>query len=281
MEHNLDLLNADGLDESISNTNGGFRFGNLRARLNRMNRPVRVIARRGDGDFSDANGYEDVNLKNLDLSANGMNLQDLDLGANGDYSYCCGVDGDDSNANGFRFGNLRARLNRRKRPIIVRRGDGEINSDADGEGYSYITVTPEQAKMAADVGGKLLANIKRKPKTELESNLKAACGRKPLFGKSKKKKYQECATKFMANAEKSKSAAAEAIARGKEAEARTAEANAAAKAAEAKTSENSRLAAPASDKFLGMPKAVGITVVAVGGLALLVGGYFLIKKMRK
>lgn len=35
------------------------------------------------------------------------------------------------------------------------------------------------------------------------------------------------------------------------------------------------------DKFLGMPKAIGITVVAVGGLALLVGGYFLIKKMRK
>ena len=35
------------------------------------------------------------------------------------------------------------------------------------------------------------------------------------------------------------------------------------------------------DKFLGMPKAVGITVVAVGGLALLIGGYFLIKKMRK
>jgi hypothetical protein len=35
------------------------------------------------------------------------------------------------------------------------------------------------------------------------------------------------------------------------------------------------------EKFLGMPKAVGITVVAVGGLALLVGGYFLIKKMRK
>ncbi len=68
MEHNLDLLNADGLDESISNTNGGFRFGNLRARLNRMNRPVRVIARRGDGDFSDANGYEDVNLKKIEFS---------------------------------------------------------------------------------------------------------------------------------------------------------------------------------------------------------------------
>lgn len=36
-----------------------------------------------------------------------------------------------------------------------------------------------------------------------------------------------------------------------------------------------------NNKFLGMPKAVGITVVVVGGLALLVGGYFLIKKMKK
>jgi uncharacterized membrane protein len=35
------------------------------------------------------------------------------------------------------------------------------------------------------------------------------------------------------------------------------------------------------EKFLGMPKKVGITVVVVGGLALLVGGYFLIKKMNK
>jgi hypothetical protein len=244
MEHNLDLLNADGLDESISNTNGGFRFGNLRARLNRINRPVRL--RRGDGENLNANGYQDVNLKNLDLSANGMNLQNLDLGADGDYSECCG---------------------------------------ADGENYSYITITPEQAKMAADVGGKLLANVKRKPKTELESNLKSACGRKPIglfsmgkAGKKRRQKYEQCVAKFTSDAEKSKSAAAEATARGKEAEARTAEA----KAAEAKTSsESSRLAAPPADKFLGMPKAVGITVVAVGGLALLVGGYFLIKKMRK
>ncbi len=266
--NNLDLLNADGLDESISNTNGGFRFG--------MNRPIRVRARRGDGDFSDANGYEDVNLKNLDLSANGMNLQDLDLGANGDYSYCCGVDGDDSNANGFRFGNLRARLNRINRPVRARarRGDGEIN--ADGEDYSYITVTPEQAKMAADIGGKLLANIKSKPKTESETQLKAACGRKPLFGKAKKK-YQECARKFMASNEKNKADIANANARAKEAEA--AAARASAEASASRTAE--RLPAPTEDKFLGMPKAVGITVTIVGGLAILVGGFFLVKKMAK
>ena len=35
------------------------------------------------------------------------------------------------------------------------------------------------------------------------------------------------------------------------------------------------------DKFLGMPKAVGITVTVVGALALIVGGIFLVKKLRK
>lgn len=35
------------------------------------------------------------------------------------------------------------------------------------------------------------------------------------------------------------------------------------------------------DKFLGMPKTVGITVAVVGGLALIVGGIFLVKKLRK
>jgi len=34
-------------------------------------------------------------------------------------------------------------------------------------------------------------------------------------------------------------------------------------------------------KFLGMPKAIGITVVVVGGLALIVGGYFAYKKFSK
>ena len=47
---------------------------------------------------------------------------------------------------------------------------------------------------------------------------------------------------------------------------------------ESKVSETEESSA---DKFLGMPKKVGIAVVAVGGLALLVGGFFLIKKMRK
>ena len=32
-------------------------------------------------------------------------------------------------------------------------------------------------------------------------------------------------------------------------------------------------------KFLGMPRAVGITVAVVGGLALIVGGMAIIKKM--
>ena len=35
------------------------------------------------------------------------------------------------------------------------------------------------------------------------------------------------------------------------------------------------------DTFLGMPKAIGITVAIVSGLALVVGGIFLVKKLRK
>lgn len=36
-----------------------------------------------------------------------------------------------------------------------------------------------------------------------------------------------------------------------------------------------------SKKFLGMPKALGISVVVVGGLGLLVGGFFLVRKLAK
>lgn len=36
-----------------------------------------------------------------------------------------------------------------------------------------------------------------------------------------------------------------------------------------------------SDKFLGMPKTIGITVTIVGGLALIVGGILLVKKLKK
>ena len=36
-----------------------------------------------------------------------------------------------------------------------------------------------------------------------------------------------------------------------------------------------------SPKFLGMPKKVGVTVAIVGGLALLVGGFLLIRKINK
>lgn len=50
---------------------------------------------------------------------------------------------------------------------------------------------------------------------------------------------------------------------------------------ESKTTETStdRLPAP-QEKFLGMPKKVGIAVVVVGGLALLVGGYFFMKRIK-
>lgn len=47
-----------------------------------------------------------------------------------------------------------------------------------------------------------------------------------------------------------------------------------------KTSSAETAVAPSS-KFLGMPKPVGITVAVVGGLAILVGGFLLIRKFKK
>jgi len=143
---------------------------------------------------------------------------------------------------------------------------------ADGENYSNFKVTPEQAKQAADLAGKGLQAIKglKNPKTEFETQLKAVCGRKPVGifnlgkkGKQRIRKYEECAAKF--NAQKN------------------APAPSAPAPAPTPSAPTERMAAPQEEKpkFLGMPKAVGITVAVVGGLALLVGSFFLIKKMSK
>jgi hypothetical protein len=137
----------------------------------------------------------------------------------------------------------------------------------DGDDYSNGEgITPEQAKQAADLalkGAEIVKGLK-KPKTDFETELKAVCGRKPIKllslgkkGKEKVKKYEACAAKF--NAQKNAPASAP-----------------------APSPLIERLPAPKEEeKFLGMPKAVGITVTIVGGLALLVGGFFLVKKLRK
>jgi hypothetical protein len=131
------------------------------------------------------------------------------------------------------------------------------------------------AQGAATLGG-IIKNISanRKPTDE---ELFARCDKKPgiLAGKKKKEKWEKCKNDFYA--EKSKAADAELEKQRLIAQ------------QEQIRLEQQRLGAMASkdsgkssdDKFLGMPKAVGITVAIVGGIAVLVGGFFLVKKLRK
>ena len=137
-----------------------------------------------------------------------------------------------------------------------------LNADGD-------TITPEQAsqigKAAIDIG-KALA-----PKAD-----SAGC-KKPVLPESfynhgKWNTYKDC----LRNAQEAKQAEAKAeqdrIALERE------------RLLQSQQSQQSQKGASdddGGDTFLGMPKAVGITVTVVGGLALIVGGIFLVKKLRK
>jgi hypothetical protein len=139
--------------------------------------------------------------------------------------------------------------------------------NADGEPEFSNAISPEQVDAAAKAAG-IAANIirqRRAAKAESEKGaIKASCGRKPIFGKAKKAKYQKCVSDFLKNkqdAEKTKPQVPDST---------------------FVPTNIEKMAAPEEDdKFLGMPKAVGITVTVVGALALIVGGIFLVKKLRK
>jgi uncharacterized membrane protein len=132
---------------------------------------------------------------------------------------------------------------------------------------------------------------------KLKKTIKGLTGcKKPLFNVGKKKKeYEKCLSDYKAaqanqqqeleNTKKqlesnqsSSSKSAESSKRELEAvKAQLAELSASKSNNSSRESDNSE----SDDKFLGMPKAVGITVTVVGALALIVGGIFLVKKLRK
>jgi uncharacterized membrane protein len=112
-----------------------------------------------------------------------------------------------------------------------------------------------------------------------------------LTYKKKKKQYEECLANFkrkqasdLAQAASASSAAVAAAEKAKKELEETKAELAASKDGSGSGSNRSRENSDddgGGDKFLGMPKAVGITVTVVGGLALIVGGIFLVKKLRK
>jgi len=146
------------------------------------------------------------------------------------------------------------------------------------EEYSYIEVTPEQIEQGAKIGkaaidiGKSLA-----PKADSAGCKKPALP-ESFLNRGKWSTYKKClkdakdAKDAIANQERADKAADQAQ-KNKIEEAKLALMQLNASKSSSRESSD--------DKFLGMPKAVGITVTVVGALALIVGGIFLVKKLRK
>jgi hypothetical protein len=95
--------------------------------------------------------------------------------------------------------------------------------------------------------------------------------------KKKKKEYDDCMKNYKASLEAQKKEVAASTQRKEEVEA---ELNRVKSELENSSAERTGSDRVVTDTFLGMPKAVGITVAIVGGLALLVGGVVLVKKLR-
>jgi hypothetical protein len=189
-------------------------------------------------------------------------------------SNCCGADGYMSSYNRNRFSPSRtvreeslmeSESNFTNESLLDLSDTSLLNANGDCE-YSN-AISPEQVDAAtkAATAAAMIIRQRRAAKAESEKGaIKASCGRKPLIGKKKKEKYQKCVSDFLKNkqdAEKVKTQVPDST---------------------FVPTNIERMAAPDDDdKFLGMPKAVGITVTVVGALALIVGGIFLVKKLRK
>jgi hypothetical protein len=116
-------------------------------------------------------------------------------------------------------------------------------------------VDPDTAAQAgqavAQLAGTLLAN--RQPKSQLQQDVKAVCGKKPLLNiGGKKDKWMKCTTDFAKNQSVTSSQSAPSY------------------SIPAPTNSDSE------GKFLGMPKTVGVVVV-VGVLAII--GFIAYKKI--
>jgi hypothetical protein len=200
--------------------------------------------------------FELSNAEGLDESiSSAMGLEEQS-------NFCCGANGYYYNTNGEGA------------------GAGAGAGAGTGTGGAAPKLDPEKIKQGVQLAAGILSGIQSKRSTG-EADIDAICGKKPLFGKEKKARYQKC----VEDAQKRK---IEAPLKAQELELESKRLQA---QMEQTRLEQQRLAGSGSGsgdtdtdkdkKFLGMPKAVGITVAVVGGLALIVGGIFLVRKMRK
>jgi hypothetical protein len=116
-------------------------------------------------------------------------------------------------------------------------------------------------------------------KDEVARLIEFNCGkkRKIWFSKSKKTKWEDCSRKVQEKYDLEKSRDRESNIELERQKSELEKQKSGLEKKEEISTENIQV----SDKFLGMPKAIGITIAVVGGLALIVGGIFLVKKLRK
>jgi len=182
----------------------------------------------------------------LDLS----NVDGLDESIQNQYSGCCGVDGDNeaySNNNGASAG----------------------ASAGGGSNVDYVKL----ATQAVQIGTQVAGAVKENKQTQVgggvsKGELKSVCGRKPIF-KKKKAQWQQCADKYIASKNAQPSSPSSSSPSAQEVQDKI---------------DALKLAQKEKDKankFLGMPKGLGIAVAVLGGLALVVGGIIVVRKMNK
>jgi hypothetical protein len=144
-------------------------------------------------------------------------------------------------------------------------------SAADGaDTYSNYTPTSADIQAGADLTSTIVKATASKPDA---SGCKKPSMGESFFNRGKWSRYKDCVKNANDLAEKANAAERE---RTEQQRLKVEQARLGLEQLK-RSRENSE----SSDKFLGMPKAVGITVTVVGGLALIVVGIFLVKKLRK
>jgi len=147
---------------------------------------------------------------------------------------------------------------------------------ADGNETYSADANVDYAKLATDViglGTQVAGAVKADKQSQVgagitKKELKSVCGRKPLF-KKKKAQWQQCADKYIASKNAQNKAPESSSPSAQEVQDKI---NALKLAQKEKDKAN---------KFLGMPKGLGIAVAVLGGLALVVGGIIVVRKMNK
>lgn len=201
-----------------------------------------------------------MNTNNLDLEL----YNDLDesvlnaIGMNDNLEYtsdfCCGADGYYSNTNG---------------------DTTAPPADTTGAGKG---LSAEQIQAGVQIAASVAQGVQQSRAAKAAAGIptrkeiRAACGRKPIIGRKKKQKWNDCRDKYIAAKQMTMGGGGSGSGGG--------DTGGTGGTGGTRLGEGGG-GTGGDDTFLGMPKGVGIAVAVIGGLALVAGGIYLVKKMNK